>query len=875
MDFQLPAYAVSTGLFLNIRLGVLPLSIGAPGNLILNDDDGVFEANGIDTGTRATVVDFEGDTERGDLATQEFYEVTDTTSGETYGIVAITSTEITGDVLLVPFDINTGVAVLSLPAGSYSLTSFTPSGDISMQTPPPNTPPVADDDSETTLEDTPLTITVLSNDMDGDGDPLLVTIDANPSNGSAVVNGDGTITYTPNANYNGPDSFTYMVDDGNGGTDTATVSITVEAVNDAPVAADDSAAATSGVATVINVLGNDSDVDDGDMLMLSSVGPASNGTTEANSDGTVTYIPNAGFTGPDSFSYTVIDGSGVSDMATVSVTVSAAPNTPPVAEDDGETTLEDTPVTITVLSNDMDADGDPLAVTIGTDPSNGSAVVNVDGTITYTPNANYNGLDSFTYMVDDGNGGTDTATVSITVEAVNDAPVAADDSATATSGVATVINVLGNDTDVDGDGLIISTVGMPGNGTAVSNGDGTITYTPTAGFSGSDSFTYTIDDQNGGTDTATVNVTVDPALNDYNVTAYSIANATFLFALNGSPFDLNSATPVVITDDDGFLDADASNDQNATSQAPTISINGDDQGPITEISYYNIMLGGATFQVAVLERANVGDRLLVPVSEADAALLTSLPLGQGYTIVSPFTPTTAYSYTAVDPSLNTPPVAGDDIETTLEDTPVTITVLSNDMDEDGDPLLVTIDANPSNGSAVVNGDGTITYTPNANYNGPDSFTYMVDDGNGGTDTATVSITVDPVNDAPVAVDDSAAATSGVATVINVLGNDSDVDDGDMLMLSSVGPASNGTTEANSDGTVTYIPNAGFTGTDSFSYTVIDGNGGSDMATVSVTVSAAPNTPPVAGDDIETTAEDTPLTITVLSNDMTRMAIRCR
>ena len=182
-----------------------------------------------------------------------------------------------------------------------------------------------------------------------------------------------------------------------------------------------------------------------------------------------------------------------------------------MAVNDTATTLEDTAATIAVLDNDTDLDGDTLVVSSVTVPAHGTAAVNPDGTIAYAPAANYNGADSFSYTVGDGNGGSATATVTVTVTAANDGPVAVNDAATTAEDTAATIAVLTNDSDLDGDALVVSSVTVPAHGTAAVNPDGTIAYAPAANFNGADSFSYTIGDGNGGTATATVNVTVTAA----------------------------------------------------------------------------------------------------------------------------------------------------------------------------------------------------------------------------------------------------------------------------------------------------------------------------------------------------------------------------
>src|SRR5690606_12818419 len=194
---------------------------------------------------------------------------------------------------------------------------------------------------------------------------------------------------------------------------------------------------------------------------------------------------NPNFHGTDSLTYAISDGNGGTATATVAITV-APVNDAPVAADDSASTDEDTSLVIAVLANDGDVDGDTLTVHIDTAPSYGSIEVNADGTITYTPDANFHGADSFACRGDDGSGGTDTANVSLTINSINDNPQASGDEASTLQGVGVVIDVLANDTDLDGDVLTVSSLSEPASGTAVLNADGTITYTPDASFHGSD-----------------------------------------------------------------------------------------------------------------------------------------------------------------------------------------------------------------------------------------------------------------------------------------------------------------------------------------------------------------------------------------------------
>lgn len=407
-----------------------------------------------------------------------------------------------------------------------------------------NQPPVAMDDIGATDEDSLLNMAapgVLGNDMDPDvGDMISVTaFDAVSTQGATVnVNADGSYSYDPTAapmlqaltmGATVDDTFTYTISDLFGATDTATVTITVTGVNDPPVAVDDSDSTDED--TVVNVsapgvLGNDTDVDTGATLTVTAFDAASvqGATVNVIADGSFAYDPtaaaalqalNQGDSVMDTFTYDVSDGLA-SDTGTVTITVTGV-NDAPVAADDMAMTDEDVAVMIDVLANDVDVDGalDPASVSVTVMPAIGGTAVNPsNGIITYTPNLDQNGADSFTYEVCDN--GTpvlcDTATVNITINPVDDPPVAVDDSAMVTEDdPATLIDVLANDTDVDGGPISIGSVTQPANGMVVNNGTD-LTYQPNPDYCNNppggapDTFMYTL---TPGTSTATVSVTVD------------------------------------------------------------------------------------------------------------------------------------------------------------------------------------------------------------------------------------------------------------------------------------------------------------------------------------------------------------------------------
>lgn len=332
------------------------------------------------------------------------------------------------------------------------------------------------------------------NDTDIEGDMFTTMLVSGPANGTLSLNLDGSLIYTPNPDFAGIDLFTYRINDGISDSAVATVTITVNNLNDVPIANDDTASTLEDQPVDINVLANDTDADRDALTIISTTGP-----TQINLDGTIRFTPSANFNGVSTFTYTVSDGRGGLDTAVVSMTVSSVNDAPDAVNDDA-TTSEDTPITISVLANDFDVDGDSIVLLSATGPT----TINSNGTITYTPPANFFGTATFTYTVSDSQGGTDTAVVTVAIAPVNDAPTAVNDSTTTRAGVPATISVLANDLDVDGDTLTV----MSATGPTRINSNGSITYTPAPFFAGQDSFTYVVSDGRGRTATGTVAVTV-------------------------------------------------------------------------------------------------------------------------------------------------------------------------------------------------------------------------------------------------------------------------------------------------------------------------------------------------------------------------------
>jgi large repetitive protein len=717
---------------------------------------------------------------------------------------------------------------------------------------PVNDLPLAETEGVTIAEDAPTTsIDIITNDdFGGDGpsseDVAITTV---PANGTVSVNDNGTandptddtIDYTPNANFNGTDSFIYRIEDANGDFDTAIVYITINAVNDKPVAGDDFIATPQATAVTAVVTANDSDVDSNlDPNSYVAIDAPTQGTIVFNPNGSYTYTPNATFSGTDSISYQVCDlgTPALCDTAKVYFFVNFV-NHAPVATNDVETTTEETPLVDSVTTNVTDQDNNlnPTSFVTIDAPTNGTIVMNPNGSYTYTPNLNFNGVDSVHYQVCDFLGLCDTATIIVTVSSVNDAPIASNVPVTTSEESALNSTVVGSSTDVDNNinpnGYTLTDA--PTNGTIVMNPNGTFTYTPNSNFNGIDSVHYQVCDLGMPVlcSTATLIITVTPVndlplANTEGVTILEDALATTINVLTNDDFGGDGANNAAITITQAPTNGVVTVDNNGTPTNPT-----DDRIVYTPNANFN---GNDNF-IYRIEDAN---------GDFDTAIVTIRITAQ-----------------------NDLPTAMRDSVTTSEDATVTGTVATNDFDVDGNlnPNSFTLTTLPTRGTIVLNPDGTYTYTPTVGYFGTDSVEYQVCDLTGLCDKEWLIITINFVNDAPVATNDVVNATEDTPLSNSVATNATDVD-GDLNPDSfvAIDAPVNGTIVMNPNGTYTYTPNLNFNGVDSVHYQVCDLSTPSlcDTATIIITVNAV-NDKPVATNDVVTATEDTPLNDSVVTN----------
>ncbi|TOJ78301.1 tandem-95 repeat protein, partial [Vibrio parahaemolyticus] len=801
--------------------------------------------------------------------------------------------------------------------GTDSFTYIVTSGGVSESTTvsvdvtPVNDAPVAKDDIATTQEDTEVTIDVLPNDSDVDGDKLSIESASVPKEQGTVEVVNGKLVFTPAENFNGDAEITYTVTDGQL-TDEAKVTVTVNPVNDAPTIKVDAvesitedAVSTDTVVATLTVrdtdtpedqlavsLENDSNgyfvlvgnevkltqvgadavnndelnlkdltisasvsdgvnptASDSDSLIVNRVNDAPtvenaiadqelsedfatytidlndafkdsdsalNFSVSGNSNvlvsienGIATISPTADWNGSETLTFTATDPSGESVSQTVNFTVA------PVADivADKATVVEDMPTIIKVLGNDT-FEGDDKVVSLDTNngPANGTVSVNPDGSVTYTPNDNYHGADSFTYIVTSG-GVSESTTVNVDVTPVNDAPVAKYDIATTQEDTAVTIDVLPNDTDIDGDTLRIDSASVPSDQGTVEIVDGKLVFTPAENFNGDAEITYTVTDGEL-TDEAKVSVTVNPVNDAPTIKVDAVESITE----NAVSTDTVVATLTV-------RDTDTPEDQ------LTISLENNSNGYFVLVGN-EVKLTQAGVDAVNNDELNLKD-LTISASVSDGV-----------------NPTASDSDSLVVNRVNDAPTVENAIaDQVLSEDFDAYTIDLNEVFKDSDSSLeFSVSGNNSIQISIVSGVATIT--PTADWNGKETITFTAKDPSGESVSQTVDFTVAPVADI---VADKATVVEDTPTIIKVLGNDTFEGDGKVVSLDANNGPVNGSVSVNPDGSVTYTPNDNYQGTDSFTYIVTSG-GVSESAIVEVNVTPA-NDAPVAKDDIATTQED--------------------
>ncbi|ELA9593491.1 tandem-95 repeat protein, partial [Vibrio parahaemolyticus] len=575
------------------------------------------------------------------------------------------------------------------------------------------------------------------------------------------------------------------------------------------------------IITTEELLSNVDDEDKDTLSVENLIVDKGNGTLVDNGDGTWTFTPQIDDDTEVSFTFDIIDDEDlvVSGSANLDILpINDAPN----AENDVITTEEDTAVTIDVLVNDSDVEGDALSIQSASVPSEQGSVDIVDGKLVFTPAENFNGEATITYIVTDGDL-TDEAKVSVTVTPVNDAPVAKDDIATTQEDTPVTIDVLPNDTDVDGDKLSIESASVPKEQGTVEVVDGKLVFTPAENFNGDAEITYTVTDGQL-TDEAKVTVTVNP-VND--------APTIKVDAVESITEDAVSTDTVVatLTVRDTYTPEDQL----------TVSLENNSNGYFVLVGD-EVKLTQAGVDAVNNDELNLKD-LTISASVSDGV-----------------NPTANDSDSLVVNRVNDAPTVENAIaDQVLSEDFDTYTIDLNEVFKDTDSSLeFSVSGNNSIQISIVNGVATIS--PTADWNGSEALTFTATDPSGESVSQTVNFTVAPVADI---VADKATVVEDTPTIIKVLGNDTFEGDDKVVSLDANNGPANGTVSVNPDGSVTYTPNDNYHGTDSFTYIVTSG-GVSESTTVNVDVTPVDDAPTIKVDAVESITEDAVSTDTVVA-----------
>ena len=640
---------------------------------------------------------------------------------------------------------------------------------INLSITPVNDVPVATPRTASTNEDTAVAVTLAGTDVEGGS--LSYTIVTQPSKG-ALSGNPPNVTYTPSLNANGSDSFTFRVNDGSANSPAATVNLSIAAVNDIPVANSGSVSTPKNTAVAIALSGSDVEGSPLSYTLLSSPAKGVLSGTAPN----LTYTPNSEVTGADSFTFRVNDGIANSATATISISIAVA-NTAPVATASSVTTTEDTAVAI-VLSG-TDAEGNALTYTVLTNPTKGS-LSGAAPNLSYLPNANANGSDSFTFRVNDGTVNSAAATVNLSISAVNDVPVAAARSVTTGKNAAVGITLSG--TDVEGSPLTYTVLTSPAKG-SLSGSAPNLTFTPTNNATGADSFTYRVND--GSANSATATVSINITNNNLAPQAASKSLATLK----------NKAVAIELSATDA------------------------EGGPLT----YRVV-NPPTSGVLSGTPPNLSFK---PDKNFTGSTSFAYVANDGSTD-SPI----AWISLKVKPS-NTKPEAVAKAATV--DWNVGTTVPISGTDADSDPLAFAVTKQPVNGT-LAGSPPNLIYVPNPGFKGRDSFAFTADDGFALSAAATVSITVvNPSNRAPTFAPWSVNTPMKSAVSVSLRASDAD---GDEMSYRMVSKPMNGKLSGKIPNLV-FKPAAKCVGMTSFTYVANDGALDSAPITVTIDVTEPP------------------------------------
>lgn len=776
--------------------------------------------------------------------------------------------------------------------GSDSFTFHVTDGELTSSSQPIsitisaiNDPPVANPQSVRTSEDTAVPIELGGSDTEGSA--LTFAIDAPPTKG--VISGTApNLIYTPNPHANGADFFTFQVHDGELNSTTATVTIDVTAINDAPTAQPQSLTLLEDNPLLISLTGTDHE---GTALTFEIVTGPSNGKLMGNLP-TLRFVPNPNVFGSDSFTFRVTDGELTSAPASILLTIDAV-NDAPSAIAQTLSLNEDTPRTLILSGTDIE--GSVLTYALLSEPAKGQ----LSGTppnLTFTPNPNANGTDTFDFEVSDGDLTSAAATISFIINPINDAPLAHAQSTTIIEDTSTPITLAAS--DPEGSVLSFTVIAGPTKGT-LSGAPPNLVFTPHLNATGSDSFTFRVHDGLLNSGIVKVHIAITPVndppvantqmvlLNEDTITTilltghdvegtgllYSILTQPHKGRLSGTAPNLKYTPDRNVTGADSFTFSVSDGQLQSTIETITLNIAPINDAPVSfsqalslpEDSPRGIILSGVD-----LEGDSLTFTVLTPPSKGQ---LAGSPPNLTYTPNLNFSGLDSFTFGISDGSLtssaaainltinpvNDPPVANTQSVSLTEDRAKSIVLTGSDPEKSA--LSYTVIAGPAKGSLSGNAPNLV-FTPHRNATGTDSFAFRVNDGFLNSGIVKVLLTINPVNDVPVA--NARTISVNEDTLTSVLLTGSDVE-GAALLYSIITYPTRGTLSGTTPN-LKYTPDRNFTGADSFTFRVSDGQLQSAIATVALNILPIDDDPPVSFGQALSLAEDTPKPIVLTGLD---------
>ncbi|MBX7050473.1 MAG: tandem-95 repeat protein [Flavobacteriales bacterium] len=777
---------------------------------------------------------------------------------------------------------------------------------LTLNVQPMNDVPVLANIVINTNEDITYNSNIATNASDIEAEALSFSIITSPQHGTMNLTSVGQLSFVPDFNYNGPDLATYAVCDASGGCDTANVSIVVAAVNDPPVASDmDEFLIEDGILNgAINTVVDIDDV----VLHYAMISPPMHGTMLVNDDGTFTYEPADNYNGIDFITFEACDDDGACDAAVLTLSIVTV-NDIPVANDDANVTYENDVLQGSVAENDLDVDLENLTYTVVQDALHGEFVLDSNGEYTYTPEANFNGVDEITYMACDATLSCDMAVLTITIFPVNTAPTAGDASFNTNEDVAISNNLNAFISDVEGGVMEFSTMLQPIHGTLVFNINGSFTYTPALNYNGPDQFTYQVCDTGDACDQAVVNINISAQNDAPNVAdeeediledgAYmgnvaandsDVENDELTYQLISPPASGNATmdgagnltyTPI----DDFFGDVmmvyEACDAADCTQGEIIIHVAPVNDAPVAQNDNYSaledvVLNANVSMNDTDIDDVTLNYTLISDVS--NGTLNLALNGSFSYLADQNFNGNDSFTYQVCDngdlcstavvnivvDSFNDLPVAGDDVFNLEEDQIFTGVLWENDVDPENTTLTYSVSIDAEHGNIELNSDGSFTYTPDMDFFGQDNIVISVCDALDGCVTSDMRVLISPVNDLPEAIGEAWTLDEDDVLNANVSGNDTDVESL-LLEYNVVASVSHGILSFGQDGAFTYSPDGDYYGEDNFTYEVCDDDNGCSQATVNLMILPMSDNP-VAGNEYVHVLEDTFGTGDLATND---------